>query len=293
MSQSSNLEASSDGLIMGGLAAGAHDARKTLSEEFSSTFADAFKKLTAPNPDAQPDNTPNRLHSQLPSEGSSSEVQRKESTSPSLIDAAKRAAQNAIEGGSAKKNGSNSEIENGITNKLSDLIDNSITDKKIFNPSKYEVTDKDRQLAKEKLSRGLSDLIPEADRKLIKQLQHAVIDGDVEAMKKGLNQLADDPARMERFIKALNSQLNGIELSKDGKGNVLLYAKHGNTALSINPGSGETSVRAVERQADGSVLLKPGEIINRTASGIMQSLGDNVTRNLTGWYNRLDSKHEK
>ncbi len=291
MSQSSNFEASSDGLIMGGLAAGSHDARKTLSEEFSATFADALKKLTAPNPDAQPDNTPNRQHSQLQSEGSSSEVQRAENTAPSLIDAAKRAAQNAIESGSAKKNGS-TDIENGMLSKLSDRLDNSILEKKIFNPS-YEVTDRDRQLAKEKLSRGLSDLIPEADRKLLKQMQHAVIDGDVEAMKKGLNQLADDPARMERFIKALNSQLNGIELSKDGKGNVLMYAKRGNTALSINPDSGETSVRAVERQADGSVLLKPGEIINRTASGIMQSLGDNVTRNLTGWYNRLDSKHEK
>lgn len=156
-----------------------------------------------------------------------------------------------------------------------------------FPPYKHhEITDKDRTEAKEKLAGQLSDLIPEKDREALKNLHAGLIDGNLDGMKKALNALSDDPARLAKFLKEFNTQLSksgaGVELSQDGAGNVLIYDKFGgNTAVSINPKTGDTTLRAIERQNDGSVVLKPGEIINRQAGDVMKSLGDEATRNMT------------
>ncbi len=150
---------------------------------------------------------------------------------------------------------------------------------------KFEVTDKDRAEAKDMLGKQLSDLIPEKDREILKTMQASLIDGNLDGMKKALGSLADDPAKMDKFIKELNSELSksgaNVELAKDSQGNVLIYDRYGNTAVSINPKTGDTTLRAVERQGDGSVVLKPGEIINRQAGDVMKSIGDNATREMT------------
>lgn len=286
MSQSTNFEAAE---TVSGITSAARDARTVLSEEFSSNLADAFRKLTAPNPDASPslDNLLPKQNQTPRSDSGSSDVPTPGASSPSISDAIKNAIKNSLENG--KSGGSDSDLKNG---QLSDLLNDLPSEKKLYSHSKFDVSDKDRRMAKEQLSRGLSELIPEADRKLLTQLQGAVIDGDVAALKAGLKQLADDPVKMEKFMNTLNSQLDGIELSKDGQGNVLMYEKTGNTALSITPSTGETSVRAVERQKDGSVLLKPGEIINRNVLGVAKSIGDEVTRNLTGFDHRYNWKQE-
>lgn len=258
MSQSTNFEAAeARASVISGITSDARDARSALSEEFSKDFRDAFRKLTAPNPDASQslDNILPKPQQGPHSDSSSPEVPTPGTKSESLSEAIKNAARDSLNG-------------------------------------KFDVSDKERRMAKEQLSKGLSDLIPEADRKLLTQLQGAVIDGDVAGLKAGFKQLADDPAKMEKFMNTLNSQLEGVAFSKDSQGNVLMYEKNGNTALSINPSTGETSLRAVERQADGSVLLKPGEIINRNVAGVAKSLGDEVTRNLNGLNHHYDWKSE-
>ncbi|MBX3134609.1 hypothetical protein KF707_00140 [Candidatus Obscuribacterales bacterium] len=149
-----------------------------------------------------------------------------------------------------------------------------------------DVTPEDRAEAKEKLGKELSDLIPEADKKTITDLQNALIDGDTKKFGEALKALSGDPAKLEKFVKALNDNLNknemfgGVEVSMDGKGNVLVYGEKGNTAVSFDPKTGESSLRAVERQDDGSVLLKPGEVINRKPDEVMKNLGDEATRSL-------------
>lgn len=158
-----------------------------------------------------------------------------------------------------------------------------------------DVTDKDRQEAKAVMAKDLSEAIPEADRKAIIDLQGAVIDGNLARMQESLKSLSGDPEKLAKMVKELNKQFSnhdnpfdGVNLTMDGKGNVLLYEKNSNTAVSINPASGETTLRAVEQQIDGSVLLKDGEIINRNAADVMKSAGDSATRGITyEWFNQL------
>lgn len=157
------------------------------------------------------------------------------------------------------------------------------------------VTDKNRNEAKEALGKGLSELIPEADRALLKTMQGALIDGNLDKLKSTLGSLAADPEKMEKVLKEINGQLKRegaqVELSSDGKGNVLVYEKGGNTAVSINAKSGETTLRAIERQNDGSILLKPGEIINRKPAEVMKNIGDEATRDITGMNYRYHKLH--
>lgn len=150
-----------------------------------------------------------------------------------------------------------------------------------------EVTDEDRKEAKETLGSGMSDLIPEQDRKALTALQGALVDGDLNKLTETLKGLSGDPEKLAKYIKEINGQLDknetlgGIDLSQDAQGNVLVYNEKGGTALQINPKTGEASLRAVERQADGSVLLKPGEVLGRTAAEVARDLGDSLTRSLT------------
>ncbi len=201
--------------------------------------------------------------------------QKPSDSSPSLGNLLKDALKNGID------NGARSESPNiGDKVKMHDGMNDIV---------KYldkNVTDKNRNEAKEALGNGLSELIPEADKALLKTMQGALIDGNLDKLKGSLGSLSGDPERMEKFLKEINGQLKregaGVELTSDGKGNVLVYEKHGNTAVSINAKTGETTLRAIERQNDGSVLLKPGEIINRKPGEVMKNIGDEATRNITG-----------
>ncbi len=172
---------------------------------------------------------------------------------------------------------------------LDNRLDERIPNERHRTPdTDFRVTPEDRTRAKQVLANELSELIPQADRDLMRNLQSAVIDGNLDQLRTTLRTLSADPAKLNRFIEALNRQFsrhevfNGIELGRDGQGNVLLYKEKGNTALSINPTTGDASVRAIEVQADGSVLLRPGEIINRQPAEVLQAVGDEATRAVVG-----------
>ncbi|MDZ4836924.1 MAG: hypothetical protein SGJ27_24340 [Candidatus Melainabacteria bacterium] len=207
-----------------------------------------------------------------------------QSPGESIGNAIKDAIKNGIESGSNDRSPSDKNGNGRMSEKMregSTLEFNHGLEKNFHRP----VTDKDRASAKDSLAKGISDLVPEADKALLKQMQGAVIDGNVDQLKESLGKLAGDPAKMDKFLKELNGQLKregaGVELTNDGKGNVLVYEKYGNTAVSINAKSGETTLRAIERQNDGSMLLKPGEIINRTPAEMMKNIGDEATRDMT------------
>lgn len=209
-----------------------------------------------------------------------------------------KAAGNELGSNSIEKD-SSGRVGNEINKKLQDSISNGSIGEKIQELTKdgsiamgigigkkAEVTAEDRAEAKEKLGKELSDLIPDADKKTIKDLQDALIDGDTKKFGEALKGLSGDPEKLAKFVKALNENLNknekfgGVEVSMDGKGNVLVYGEKGNTAVSFDPKTGEPSLRAVERQDDGSVLLKPGEVINRKPDEVMKNLGDEATRSI-------------
>ncbi len=160
------------------------------------------------------------------------------------------------------------------------------------------VTEQDRTDAKEQLAKDISELVPEADRESMKQLQNAIVDGDMTKLQETLKGLSGDPEKLATMLKEINTRFDkleaggGLDISIDSSGDVLVYKENGNTAVSINPATGATTMRAVERQADGSVLLKPGEIINRDAGEELHSIADAGTRSLTGFHkpqNTVDS----
>ncbi len=149
------------------------------------------------------------------------------------------------------------------------------------------VTEKDRTAAKERLANDISALVPEADRESMKALQDALIDGDLSKLQETLKGLSSDPEKLATMVKEVNERFNkhelygGLDLSMDSNGDLLVYKEQGGTAVSINPATGETALRAVERQVDGSMLLKPGEILNRNAEDELHSIADSGARSLT------------
>jgi|AGTN01.1.fsa_nt_gi hypothetical protein len=147
-----------------------------------------------------------------------------------------------------------------------------------------KITDENRKQAKEKLEKELSELIPDKDRQSLKNLQSAIIDGDLGKLQSTLKELSGNPEQLKKIISALNKQMEktmGVNMRMDSAGNVLLYENGGSTALSINPKTGESTLRPMETQMDGSVVLKPGEIINKTAADVLKNIGDEGTRSLT------------
>lgn len=148
-----------------------------------------------------------------------------------------------------------------------------------------EVSDEQRAEAKKELGKELNDLVPDAERKTMTALQDALIDGD---MKKFGDTLKGIPAdQVDKYIKTLNENLDknenfgGVDVTRDAKGNVLIYGEKGNTAISFDPKTGEATLKPIERQSDGSVVLKAGEIISPKADEVMKDLGDAATRSIT------------
>src|SRR5262249_55312548 len=123
-------------------------------------------------------------------------------------------------------------------------------------------------------------------------LMNSVIDGGkdgdaaVKSIGDTLKGLAGDPAKLDTFLKAANAELarNGakVEFTSDGKGNVLLHDSWGSTAVSFDTKTGAATLVPIERQQDGTLLVKPGEIINRTPAQMMGSISDDATRGITG-----------
>ena len=174
--------------------------------------------------------------------------------------------------------------------KIEDLLDKHF-DKgdlgDLENFMKHKVTDKDRNRAKEILADEISSLVPEGDQKALKGMQSALIDGDLKAFSKAVKDAGADPEKLGKLVERLNEQLEdnekfgGVEVRKVGD-DVYLYNEDGGTALKIDSKTGNASIHPIEHQKDGSIVTKPGVVLNRTAEDVMQSVGDEATESLTG-----------
>lgn len=183
----------------------------------------------------------------------------------------------------AEKDGLKGELGKG---RIEDFLDKHDLGK-LENFMKHKVTDKDRNRAKEILADEISSLVPEGDQKALKGMQTALIDGDLKAFSKAVKDAGTDPEKLGKLVERLNEQLEdnenfgGVEVRKVGD-DVYLYNEDGGTALKIDSKTGKASVHAIEHQKDGSIVTKPGVVLNRTAEDVMQSVGDEATESLTG-----------
>lgn len=180
-------------------------------------------------------------------------------------------------------------IKNGaIEGALNSIGDAQSEGKQYFKDeiSKFtiKVTEKDRAAAKEKLDGTLSSLIPEQDRKTLTAIQHAIVDGDVNAFAKAVQSLKDQPEKLKAFMKEVEKNLKGtdsgthVAVSKDGK--VLLYQNYGSTAVEVGT-DGSIGVRPVSTRSDGSAVLEPGEVLGKEPADCMKDISEDMVRNMT------------
>lgn len=146
-----------------------------------------------------------------------------------------------------------------------------------------KLTPEDRAKAKEVLGKEISPLINEADSKTLKTMQEAIIDGNIGKLAETLKSMP--PERAKAFIKELNKELKehhaGIELSATGDGRIFVYEKSGQTAIQVNR-DGTTQLKPIRHNYDGSIVVEPGEIINKDAEEVMKGISDAAVRGITG-----------
>jgi|AGTN01.3.fsa_nt_gi hypothetical protein len=148
---------------------------------------------------------------------------------------------------------------------------------------KADVTPEDRKEAKDALGKDISPLITDADSKTLKSMQEAIVDGNIGKLAETLKNMP--PERAKAFIKELNKELKahnaGVELSATGDGRVFVYETSGQTAIQINR-DGTTTVKPIKHNYDGSIVVEPGEIINKDAEEVMKGISDTAVRGITG-----------
>jgi len=137
----------------------------------------------------------------------------------------------------------------------------------------------DPALAKRQFADAINKSVSPEDQPAMKDIQNALFEGKIDKLGEALKGLS--PEKRAELIKTLNENLDKYKLDTnltlDSKGNVIVYNDRGNSAVSINPDTGETSLRPIERQTDGSILLKSGEIINRSAADLFSDIGRRLT----------------
>lgn len=145
-------------------------------------------------------------------------------------------------------------------------------------------SDKERARAEEELNSHLSPLIPDADRKNLEAINHAILNGDGAAVAAALKNVPPD--KLDAYLQELDNNLRethaGVTLAKTEDGKVVMYRDHGQRALEMDPTKGEVvSVHAINVLPNGDVELG-GEILNGDTEKLAKRIGDSAVDNING-----------
>lgn len=145
------------------------------------------------------------------------------------------------------------------------------------------ITPEQRMDAKKDLQGRIPAEVSPGDRKALVSMQEAIIDGNMDKLGTSIEALRGDPERMERLINGLNRQLKEsdsdtrVTMTEDGR--VFLSNPSSDTAVQFNK-DGTSEVKPVEHTFSGAIVVKPGEVINRSAADVASSIGDKTTREI-------------
>lgn len=123
----------------------------------------------------------------------------------------------------------------------------------------HKPTEAQETKAETKLDAGVNGLIPDADKQNLTDANHALLTGDAAGLSSVYAQYKDDPAKLKAFVEEQNRELKdaksdvGVQLTDDGK--IYVSKDHGQSAVEIDPASGETSVRRVMHDPDGNIYV--------------------------------------
>ena len=148
------------------------------------------------------------------------------------------------------------------------------------------VSDKERNDAEKTLEKGFSKLIPEADRATMKAMTEAITHGDAKAFAEAVKNAGGDPKKLKALVeevdKALEAKGCTTRLDVAADGSVIVSDMNKNTAVAVNPANGAISARGVEHNIDGSITLKPGEVLHVDTDGLFQQIGDSAVAGVNG-----------
>jgi len=154
-----------------------------------------------------------------------------------------------------------------------------------------EPSDKDRADAEKKLEKGISKLIPEADRQLMTSLTSAITSGDARAFGEALKKAGGNPEKLRSIVEEVNKVLEDkgcstkVDVTADGK--VLISDGSSDTALAFNPATGRAEAKRVEHGMDGSVTVKPGEVLHVDKEAAFTAIGNAAVDSINGGGNQI------
>jgi hypothetical protein len=148
-----------------------------------------------------------------------------------------------------------------------------------------ELTDKDRSQAETSMARGISKLIPEADRESLKAMTSAITSGDSHAFAEAVKKAGADPERLKKLVTEVNKMLeakhSSTHLDVTGDGKVLLSDANKDTALAFNPVNGNIEGREVHYGPNG-MTVTPGELLHVDVEQEFKQLSDQAVASING-----------
>jgi FlaG/FlaF family flagellin (archaellin) len=142
----------------------------------------------------------------------------------------------------------------------------------------------------------MSKLIPEADRESMKAMTTAITNGDSKAFAEAVKKAGGDPAKLKALVgevdKMLEEKGSSTRLDVTADGKVLVSDSGSGTALAFDPKTGNVEAKAVEQNMDGSVLVKPGELLHVDTDKAFKDMGDHAVNAVNGKMDFGVSKHE-
>ena len=148
-------------------------------------------------------------------------------------------------------------------------------------PSSPESTKK----AEDSLDSKVSGLLPQADQDLLKNMNHAIVEGDTKALGTAIASMKDDPAKLKSFVKELQKNLDqsdaGVKVSVTKDGNVVTYKDGDSAGVQYDSKTGEPSVVPIKNE-DGNVILGKGEVLNKTPEEVSKDIAQSAREGILG-----------
>jgi hypothetical protein len=147
-------------------------------------------------------------------------------------------------------------------------------------------SDKDRADAEKTLENRMSKLIPEADREAMKAMTTALTNGDSKAFGEAVKKAGGDPEKLKALVSEVDKMLedkgSSTRLAVTADGKVLVSDANRSTALAFDPKTGAAEAKAVETNMDGSVLVKPGELLHVDQDKAFKDMSEQAVNAVNG-----------
>jgi hypothetical protein len=151
---------------------------------------------------------------------------------------------------------------------------------------RQEPSDKERASAEKTLEGRMSKLIPEADRDAMKAMTTAITNGDTKAFAEAVKKAGGNPEKLKALVGEVDKMLQEkgsptrLDVTADGK--VLVSDSDSGKGLAFDPKTGNVEAKAIEQNMDGSVLVKPGELLHVDTDKTFKDMGDHAVNAVNG-----------